>query len=127
MLNKAIISSWAKAIPNLMPAAPQALLKVLRTITLSYISKSVRMDFFVEKSEYASSTTTIPSNLFITSTISFLSIQLPVGLLGEHIHTTLVCASHALRSLSAEMRKLSSRVTGLYSISLMSAHTSYIP
>src|ERR1700709_2255413 len=88
-----IISLLAKAIPSRKPAKPQALDKVCITIKLGYSSKDDMKDFWREKLMYASSTTTKPSKLFRIIPTSFLSNELPVGLLGLHNQIIFVFSS----------------------------------
>ena len=96
------MSSLANAIPNLIAAHPHALLMVLRMIKLGCLLSSSRMGFCEEKSEYASSIITNPSNFSTTLSISSRLKLLPVGLFGEQIQMIFVFWSQAFKSLSAD-------------------------
>ena len=122
-----MISRLANAMPRRIAALPHALLKVFSTIRFGCSLSVSRQGFCAEKSEYASSTITMPRNLSITFCTSAASMLFPVGLLGEHIQMILVCVSHAASSFSALIWKCSSSNTGRYSTSLMSAQTLYMP
>ena len=78
-----IISLEAKAIPKRMAAHPQALLIVLRTIMFGYLFSSILIGVSLEKSLYASSMITIPSNFCSTSSMASRLMLLPVGLFGR--------------------------------------------
>lgn len=95
LLSILTISLEANAIPNRIAAHPHALLNVFNTTKLGNLSRSSLNGLSFEKSEYASSTITMPSKFVIVLMISFLLILFPVGLFGEQIHINFVLSLHA--------------------------------
>ena len=83
--------------------------------------------FLEQKSEYASSTTTIPRNQPARSIMSSSLKAFPVGLLGEQRKMTLVERSTAFFKASTSREKSFFSRTSLNSTLLVSAATRYIP
>lgn len=112
-----------------MPARPYALESVCRTTQRGCAATRVSADGISEKSEYASSTTTMPpyrSDSSSATTTSF-GMSLAVGLPGLHSHTIFVLGVTA--SSSAGRSTSNSGVSGalMTSTSFTAAHTLYMP